>query len=171
MNIRDIKWPIYALSGDISSEFNVDYIEHNGKISILDNKNLSGNTLGSRRLKLDTKDLYIFKKTLFMFSELIEYTRNKLISDRKFIDSNGIIFNYTKSEYKKLIWRKIISKESFSTYKIIKVSGITNSFEIPNNYWNKVRHEDVWLGLLDFNKYYVVYDISEEWRKDTQRKV
>lgn len=174
MNISKIRWPIFAIGTDHDTfeEMNVTYVNHSGMVSILDNKNLSGDTLGKRRLRVSSDRLYKLKRTLFMFSELIEYTRTKLISDRKFVDSNGIVFNYLKKYNKKLIWREIRSVETFDSYVILKVNGLTESFELPNNYWNKFKNEEkVYLGLLYLGKYYSIYDIDIVLRKDTWRKL
>ena len=107
-----------------------------------------------------------------MFSELIDYTRPKKIIDRKFIDNSGKLFTYNKTEYKKLIWRKINSIDKYKTYVILQVESILEKFELPNNYWNKFSNkENIWLGLLDFDNYYIIYDIDIVQRKDTWRKV
>lgn len=174
MNIRDICWPIYAIGTDhiITEDTNVTYVEHSGKISILDNKNLAGDTLGKRRLLLDKKELYHTKRTLFMFAELIDYTRDKITIDRKFIDSKGLVFSYKKHSRRKLIWRRVRSIETFNTYTLLKVQGLRDIFEIPNNYWVSFKNrDDIYLGLLDFEKYYMIYDIDIVLRKDTWRKV
>lgn len=174
MNIKNIRWPIYAIgSNHITYEdMNVTYVEHSGIKSILDNKNLAGDTIGKRRLRIDKERLYHTKRTLFMFAELIEYTRTKTLDDRKFVDSNGIIFNYTKKDNKKLIWRKVKSVESFNNYVILKVTGLVDSFELPLNYWKQFKkEEEIYLGLINFDKYYSIYDIDIEVRKDTWRKI
>ncbi len=40
MNIKDIRWPIYAIGSghEIYEDMNVTYVEHSGITSILDNK-------------------------------------------------------------------------------------------------------------------------------------
>lgn len=174
MHISDIRWPIYAISKDhtVYEDMNVTYIEHGGEESILDNKNLAGDTIGKRRLRIAREKLYHLKRTLFMFSELIEYTRPRTIDDRKFVDTNGIVFNYIKSNTRKLIWRKIKSVEHFKSYVLLKVQGLTDTFELPVNYWKRFKDEEtVYLGLLNLEKYYVIYDIDIELRKDTWRKI
>jgi len=174
VNIRDIRWPIYAIGSDhiVSEDMNVIYVEHNGALSILDNKNLSGDSIGKRRLRIAKEELYHLKRTLFMFSELVEYTRTKTIENRKFVDSSGIVFNYSKKERKKLIWRKVRSIENYNNYVVLKVAGLLDTFELPTNYWKQFKDEsEVYLGLIDFGRYYSIYDIDIVNRKDTWRKI
>lgn len=174
MNIKDIKWPIYAIGEDtkIHSEYNVTFATTYDKVTIIDNKNLEGDTLGRRRLNLDPDDLYRFNKTLFILPELVDYTRTKKIKDRLFIDSSGVIFIYDKKETVKLIWRKTTNIEKFSSFVLLSVEGLCDKFEIPNNYWKMlIDANDYYLGLLVFPSYYIVYDVSLEPKKDTWRKV
>ncbi len=170
MKITDVVWPIYFIGqhDEIYTEYNVTYVVNKGRTFTLDNKNLSGNTLGKRRLKLKREDLYKFKKTLFIFSELIEFTRLKKVADRKFCDSKGNIFLYKKSKYVPLKCFPIQSLKNYETYKLIHVKGLTQSFNLPNNYYNPSYQ---YLNILDFGKYFVLYDLSTEYSENTWRKV
>lgn len=170
MNITDIQWPIYYIGQNdkIYTEYNVTYLENKGRTFIIDNKNLSGNSLGSRRLKLKGEDLYKFKKTLFMFSELIELTRTKNIIDRRFCDSKGEMFLYKKSKFVSLKNFTIHYVEDYPTYKLIYVKETKQTFRVPNNYWEPCYE---YLQALSFGLFYVLYDLSIEPIKDTRRKV
>lgn len=174
MNIRDIKWPVYAIGGDTCThtEYNVLYADYLGKSYIIDNKNLRGDTLGSRRLKIPQNELYTFTRTMFMLSELIEITRNKIVHDRWFIDNEGKLFIYHKKKICKLLWGKIVSVEQYENFAVLGVKGLVNTFELPNNYWNRVKNnKENYLGLLKIDDYYIIYDIMDHKIKDTWRKV
>lgn len=170
MNITDIQWPIYYIGQHdrIYTEFNVTYLENKGRTFIIDNKNLAGDTLGSRRLRVKKEDLYNFRKTLFMFSELIEFTRTKKIIDRRFYDSKGNMFLYRKSLFVPLKCFAILYVEDYPTYKLISVKGLKQRFRIPNNYWN-FRYN--FLQALALADHYILYDLSMEAIKDTRRKI
>lgn len=174
MNIKDIKWPVYLVgkSSHIYEESGITWIDHYGKTSIIDNINLKGDSIGIRRLQIPKEDRYIFKKTLFIFPELIEETRKRLISDRYFVDSTGKLFKYLKKKMHQLICRKVINTKKYSTYVLVKVSGLDNNFEIPNTYWSNYSNlTEVYLILLLVNNIYVLYDIDTIEHKDTWRKV
>ncbi|MCP3899132.1 MAG: hypothetical protein GY707_05295 [Desulfobacteraceae bacterium] len=170
MKITDIVWPIYYIGqhDEIYTEYNVTYLSNKERVFIIDNKNLSGDTIGKRRLKLRGEVLYKFKKTLFMFSELVDFTRPKKVANRKFCDSRGNIFIYKKSKYVSLKCFPIHYVENFDTYKLIRVKGTLQSFKVPNNYYNPAYQ---YLSALYFGKYYALYDLSIEAMKNTWRKV
>lgn len=170
MNIEDINWPIYAIGTGISTHTEYNILYANNKI--VDNKNLAGDTIGKRRLNINTEELFNFKKTFFRLSELIEYTRSKKKDDRKFVDSTGILFSYTKTISHKLLWRKISKVEQFSTFVVVELEKMPNTFEIPNGIWHKFRDNEVnYLGLLKYSDYFIIYDISDTYKKDTWRLV
>jgi len=169
-SIKDVVFPIYYIGTHerTYSEFNVDYVVCNGIDYILDNKNLEGKTLGARRMSLDSKYKYHFKKTLFMFSELIEFTRTKLVANRKFMDSRGFLFNYTKTEYRPLKHFNIRKAQKNVNYTLISVEDSPQVFSIPNNYWNP---EYNYLSALNLGTYYCLYDMSIDKPKSIRRKI
>jgi hypothetical protein len=167
MKLHEISWPIYHIGqhDKVYSEFNVDYVENRGKSFILDNKNLKGDTLGIRRLKIKD-DKYNFRATLFMISELIEFVRNKTLHNRKFIDSRGCIFTYRKTKLYRLTCHKIKNVQKLKFYVYIKPYNSFASYKVPKSYWRDT-YEYIYL-IKDIN---LLYDLSNNPIKDTWRKV
>lgn len=172
MKLQDIKWPIYKIGvhEDVYEDMGVTYIEHSGKVSILDNKNLKGNTLGLRRLLIN--DIYNTKGSLLMLSDLLDYVRKVPSKYWVFIDNEGNLFRYKKTKYSPLIWREISNARIKTNIVLLNVIGIFQTFELPLNYWYKFKDkEKLYLGLIKFENFYVIYDISEEHMKDSRRKI
>jgi len=169
-SIKDMLFPLYYIGEHdrVYSEFNVTYVENKGKTLILDNKNLDGLTLGARRLKLPSKELYQFRKTIFMFSELIEFTRNKPVANRKFMDSTGKIFTYIKKEYKPLLHLEISKVDIIPNFALISVIGSPQIFRLPSNYYSNIYY---YVTVLDMGSYYCLYDLSVEKPTSKRRKV
>ena len=168
MNAIDIKWPIYKIGvhDNMYNEMGVDYIKHSGKISILDNKNLKGDSLGIRRLAIPRNEIYNLKRVIFMFSELLADIGST------YIDSNGNIFKYKKSKFVPLVWKLVKNSELLKTITLLRVEGIPHIFELPTNYWLKYsEEEEVYLGLLNLGNFYIIYDLVTYSIKDTRRKI
>ena len=68
LNLFDIQFPIYSITRTykrIWVEMNVTYIETESGIYVLDNKNVEGDSLGKRRLRI-TNDIYkLYKHNYF----------------------------------------------------------------------------------------------------------
>ena len=93
LNLFDIHFPIYSITKTyrrIWSEMNVLYIETEYGIYVLDNKNIQGDTVGKRRLRIknDIYALYKPRKVLYDITHLIKS------KDYIFMDTNGLVFKY-----------------------------------------------------------------------------
>lgn len=153
------------------NEFNVDYIETLGKdIKILDNKNLKGDTIGRRRLRIQENEKYHFRQILFILPELIEYTRKRGSKFAKFIDTAGVIYNYKKEKFSKLYCKKIKKVDTFKNYVVISCYETQQTFKVPYNFWNNIK-EPQYLQLLQIKGTYIVYDILEEIDNSKRRKI
>jgi len=92
-NIFGIQFPIFAVAKtfkNIWEEDNITKIETASGVYVLDNKNIQGDTLGQRRLRINNSKLYIPRAVVHTIPQLIR-------SDYKtFIDNNGEVFKYIK---------------------------------------------------------------------------
>lgn len=166
--LNKLKFPVYAISKNdgIWEHLNIYYIKVNTETLILDNKNLNGDTLGKRRLALkDKTKLYKFSKTINTVIDLIKCKHYP-----KFIDSNGTVFNYKKSKYVPLIYRKILSSEAVEGLgvtigvKDIPVKFLTSGF-------TETALLKAWAGILLIDDGYLLYEISNELKNDTRRLI
>jgi len=85
MNLNDIRWPIYVLHSD-------EIEERDGLLfcdtQIVDDKNMTGDSLGLRRLQTPHKNLYRLKVMIESFTEFVHH------KGQFYIDSNGKFFRW-----------------------------------------------------------------------------
>lgn len=179
MKLETINWPVYLLkygkppitfdkvSAYISNSVSVDSEELNYDILIIDDKNIVGNTLGERRLRLRAKgdvNLYPLRRAIYMVGDLI-----RLTTGRKSwaIDSNGIVFNYVKTIRAPLTCHKILKVLRVSTggYSL-EVEGIQERFKILNEV-----KDCKYAGIISYNRKKILYGLYEEKFKKTNRAV
>jgi hypothetical protein len=167
MFLNNFSWPIYSISSDtrIWEENNVLYLTTAfGVKYILDNKNLSGNTLGVRRLrlrKLGTDKLYTFKGIYCTMYDVFS-SKHKI-----FIDSKGELLTLTKKTRRTLIYKKVIGTwPGEEGHLMCQCEDVFPYIEIP--FLPKVMPK--YLGLLRINHDYVLYELSDTKKKDTWRK-
>lgn len=176
--LNDISFPVYLLpekpivDGSVSFYLrgkDTDYSDAMYKILVIDDKGIPGDTLASRRMKLLTKKitLYKLKVAIFFVSDFI-----KLASKSSwFIDSNGKLFNYTKTSKVPLVFkeiRKIIPTNSGGL--IVEVEGIPSRYKtlMPLRSYKDVPK---YAGLLKVDSGYILYGLYPNKLKDTNRMI
>jgi len=163
--LNKITWPIYEIRKHrkIWEKNNVLYIETEFNIEyVLDNKNLKGNTLGMRRLRLKDIEgitIYNLKKVCFTMYDLLQ-CKNKY-----FIDSAGILLNFNKKTRRNLIYKKVIDTDIQDNYVFAFCEDIFKPIKIPFIPYIMPRY----LGLLKIDGDYLLYELSETRKKNTWR--
>jgi hypothetical protein len=157
--INKVKFPVYILpSGNWERQDGLLFLDE----KIVDDRNMSGDTLGIRRVQTPHRNLHPLKHQADNFRGMIKS------KEKHFIDTNGIPFIYEKSEFCKLKYYKIkdvVQKESFS---LLKLYGVKQPFVIPRPPASKMRYA----GVLHYGTLpWVLYEYSEDRREDTRRKV
>lgn len=162
--LGNLLYPVFPLRqyNKLYKEDNAIIIETVYNTYILDDKNLKGNTLGERRLRIAKDYRYPLSKPLFSLEEVM---RSKA---KKFIDSSGFITSYTKSKFYKITCKEILSVD--------KIGGYTNILDIKG------------IGLIAYESFkdisdpkyclivklgigYLVYGFTDEKVKDFRRKL
>ena len=165
MLLKNIKFPVYSIGGHskIWSENNVLFLEsESGIIYKMDNKNLPFDTLGKRRLRISKKERYRFTGTYFTIAQLVKSNK------KLFIDNEGKLINYKKNRRVNLIYREIIKKKLVEGKGILLyVKGISVPFLVSNFIYNG----EAYLGLLNISDGYLIYELSEERKPDSWRKI
>lgn len=158
-----IRWPIYAI-GNYRSLKEIDnvlrIITDYGAEYVVDNKNLYGDTLGNRRLRVKDEKLYKLKG--------IYYTAFDVFNSKykTFIDSNGILFTLNKKVKRDLIYAKVIATRVHKNKVLCTCEGIGKLIEIP--FIPKIMPK--YLGLLKIPGDFLLYELSKVKKKDTWRK-
>ena len=158
-NINKVRFPVYAMpSGNWHRQDGLLFLDG----VILDDRNMSGDTLGIRRLQTPHKTIYPLKHQIDNFRGLIK-SREKY-----FVDTNGTPFIYEKTQFCKLKYYKIKSVKQKEVASTLWLHGVKHPFVIPRPPAPEVRYA----GVLHYGSLpWVLYEYSEEPKKDTRRKV
>lgn len=165
----DIIFPLFPLGLGIEGFYEEDKVlfvkDHTG-YRILDDKNLSGDSLGERRLhlKAETKQIYPLKRKIDTFIDLVKYSKVY----KYYIDVEGRQFKYNKTRFAKLLYRPILfSKFVEGKGTVFTVKGVNSWFEV-----NYLLHPEArWAGLLKIDRTWLLYDLSFEKKQDSRRKI
>ncbi len=174
MRLSEISFPVYKLAPRLPSVvgslvFYATRKKDSYKIEIIDDTSLEG-SFGQRRTKLLYKalegELKLFKinTAVYFLGDLIKLAT----PDMYFLDSAGKIFKYTKSRSVPLVYKKIVNITKVIGASLIEVEGINSRFmclfpPMDNQKYAAIIKES--LGS------YILYGFSEEWQKDTVRKI
>jgi len=159
MKLSDIRFPVYVVhTDDVATRDGLLWCD--GKV--IDDYNVKGHTIGIRRLQTPQKDLYDLKYKLDDFCSMVKHR------GRFYVDSNGKFFIYEKSKSAKLKYHLIGKVDSKVLATLIWIKGIPFPFEVPRPPHALQRFAGV---LYIDNKPSFLYELSEEKKKDTWRKV
>ena len=165
MNLNELRWPLYLLGkhSKVWEEEGITYIDTDYGQSILDNKNITGNSLGIRRLKLSEYKLYRLKVVVHTLSELVSIRSTHPV----FIDSNGMLFHYSKSVRRSLIYKKVEHITVQDSKLLCYCKDIFRPIEV--SYIPRIMPR--FLGLLVVQGDYLLYSLEATRLKDTWRKI
>lgn len=165
MLLKNIEFPIFIIGSHkrIWRENNILYLESQSDIIYkLDNKNLPGDTLAKRRFRIDKKERYNFVATYFTIAQLIKSGK------KLFLDNTGKLTHYRKDRRVNLIYREIISKKPIEGKGyLVKIKGISTAFTISSLVLQNYKY----IGLLSINGGYLIYELCDERKPDTWRKI
>jgi len=118
--LQDIRFPVFNLRGIEKTweDSNILYVKTVYDTYILDNKNLKGDILGERRLRVTGK-LYKLGKCIENFSVLA----NNTYTNKLFIDSDGILFKYLKTVVRPVKYFKVKKVHKTEQGKVLELYG------------------------------------------------
>ena len=156
---EDLRYPIYVIHSD-----NVELLD--GIIwlddQVLDDKNMEGDSLGLRRIQSPMKSIYPLR---YMIEDITGLMRHR---GKFFIDSDGRVFNYEKTETVKLHYHKIRKREKKTTATVLWLKDCPFPFAEKS----PPREELTWAGVLYSQGIpMAIYDFAEEQQKSTWRKI
>ena len=129
---------------------------------LVDDRNMSGKTLGQRRLQTPHKGLLPLKKSVNSLVGILKQYPHS------FIDSKGVPFIYQKTVMLQLKYRKIRKIERKTTASLIWIKDCNWPFTIPR----PPAPEMLWAGVLFMKGLpWIIYEYSETDKKSTRRKV
>lgn len=157
--LRVIKFPVYVVSNEIYDAYTQDgLLLLNEKV--LDDSNQSGDTIGKRRLQTP----HPLAKLTLSCEEFIDTIKS---GHTTFIDTNGCVFRYTKTEYTIVKAIKITSTVSKDTHTLLGLRGV--NFFIP------VKRPPLGMEYAHMlhlkNQPWLLYDFSVEKVAPYKRKI
>lgn len=159
MNLNDIRWPIYVLHSD-------EIEERDGLLfcdtQIVDDKNMTGDSLGLRRLQTPHKNLYRLKVMIESFTEFVHH------KGQFYIDSNGKFFRWVKKTSCSVISHKIEKTEKRDIATLIWCRNIPFPFVAKRPPSALMKYASI---LYMNNQPAILYSLTEEKRKKTWRKI
>ena len=159
MKLENIKWPVYVLHSD-------EVEERDGLLfcdtQIVDDKNMSGKTLGVRRLQSPHKNLYQLKVMIEGFQDFVHH------KGLNYIDSNGKYFRWIKNTKCNLISHKIQKVEKRDVATLIWCKDIPFPFLVKRPPEARLRYASV---LYMGKQPSILYSFSEKQQKNTWRKI
>lgn len=165
MKLSEITFPIHRIRANlgIREESKITYVTNmSNEEQILDNKNLLGDTLGKRRLRIRS-DIYPLYYTISNVETLIKHPNHT------FIDDLGKIFKYEKThilgtiEYKPI--ERVLNEEG--RYPIFWVKGIDYPFKTGN--YKSLRN--LYAGILSYRGGHLLYELSKEMKPSRRMRI
>ena len=128
----------------------------------MDDKNLSGDTLGKRRLQTYFRDLVPLPKAVDNVTAIIKQPGGS------YIDSKGKCFVYEKTKWGRVKYYKIKDIEYRENLCVLRLRGVRFAFTIP-------RPPAIgfnWVGVMHIDNHpWVLYEYAHEKLPDLRRKV
>jgi len=163
INFSEITFPIYGIATKhrkIYTKNNILYIDTASGTYILDNRNISGNTLGERRVRI-SEGLYRPRATVYGITQLV---RSKY---KYFIDNTGKVFKYTKEKFVPLKYYIIDQITEVSNGCVIHSSKA--KFSILVNC--REAYLFTYMGILHMGNGDLLYELTDIQKSDTRRKI
>ena len=129
---------------------------------VIDDRNMTGATIGIRRIQTPLKDLMPIRGSIDSLIGLLKH------SDKSFIDNKGTPFLYEKTRSCSLRYYRIKKIDRKETASFIWLKGISFPFKVPRPPTTDLQ----WAGILHLgDRPWLLYEYSEEKLSDTRRKV
>lgn len=156
---EDLCFPIYVIHSDNTELLDgILWLDD----QVLDDKNMDGDTLGLRRIQTPMKSIYPLR---YMIEDEIGLMRHR---GKTFVDSNGCVFAYEKTETCKIHYHKITKREKKTVATMLWLKGVPFSFAEKS----PPPIEITWAGVLYRGGFpWKIWDFADEKKKSTWRKV
>lgn len=158
-NIDKVTFPCFTLPS--SNWHSVDGLLFLDNV-LLDDRNMKGETLGTRRVQTPFTELVPLKDSIISHTGIIKQSKNC------FIDSKGMPFIYEKTRMCALKYYRIRKVELKEIAALLWVKDIRHPFTIPR----PPESSNTWAGILHLGKLpWKLYEYSDHKKKDTRRKI
>lgn len=157
--MQEFNFPLFVIHTDNVEEIDgILWIED----QVLDDKNMSGETLGVRRLQSPMKSIYPLR---YMIEDEIGLMKHR---GKSFIDNTGEVIYYEKQETVALTYYKIKKVEKKGVAALIWLKDIPYPFAAKR----PPKEGLTWVGMIHKSGLpWKIWEFSETKKKDTWRKI
>lgn len=169
MNLQNVKFPAYAIRSHekIWEEDFITYIKTINGTQVLDNKNLTGATIGIRRLKIPEDKKYKLKTAVFSFGQLLKHKA----ANNTWIDDSGTLFKLNKKRFVPLKYKKVKNYRYVDGHGIlVDIQGYNAPLMLPGYFLQEIVGH-AFIGVLEIDGGYLFYELSDTQKPDTRRKI
>lgn len=169
-SISNITLPLFPIADEVILEplgrGTVVYTHNDGGTILplyIDDKEAQGSTLGERRLSIlvSGRKLFPLSRAIYSLRDLIKR------GSSLYIDTNGEIFRYRKSEFYEVHYHKIKDFRSYTADTILLVENLHCPILADRPPQGGEDH----VGLIYIDRGYLLYDFSEGFRESYRRKI
>jgi len=155
----EIQFPLFVVHTDeITFVDDILWVEN----FVLDDRNMKGTTLGIRRLQSPMKSIYPLK---YMIKDIPAYLQHQ---GKYYIDTLGHFFTKEKNYTAELKYHKILRVDKKLTVSVLWLKDCPFPFTLER----PLPESCTWAGILYREGIpWILYDVSEDKKKDTWRKV
>lgn len=148
--------------------YHTHYVDHNNTesvtVRVVDDANLSGETLGLRRLQMQEEKLFPIRTAIYFLADLVKLAK----ATTWFIDNSGRIFQYEKNTRAKLQTRRIKQVLPASGLGcVIELEGLSSRFKCMQ----RPSETQVYARVLKLGVGFIFYGFCEEVKPDSWRMV
>ena len=148
--------------------YHTRYVDNNNVESVtmrvVDDANLSGETLGLRRLQMQKEKLFPIRTAIYFLADLVKLAK----ATTWFIDNSGRIFQYEKNTRAKLQTKKIKQVLPASGLGcVIELEGLSSRFKCMQ----RPSETQVYARVLKLGVGFIFYGFCEEVKPDSWRMV
>ena len=141
-NVKNIKFPVYGIP-KANAEFHfIDGILFLNGLA-LDDRNMSGETLGIRRLQT-YMEVYPINRAITDYLALLSNKKHNY-----YIDSHGKLFNYKKTKFVQIQYFKILETEEVPNGTKIILRGLKGEYITPR----PPKMGYLWVGIIILDGY------------------
>lgn len=177
MNLAEIVWPVFRLGEKEPHQhdglvfYYTEYVDKEQNevtlnTKLVDDANLSGKTLGLRRLQLKSEghNLHRISTAIYLLADLVKLAK----ASTWFIDTAGRVFHYEKKTRAKLVTKKIkqvLPADGIGC--VIEIEGVSSRFK------SLVRPTEFqsYAVVLKLGMGFMLYGFSESALPDSWRMV
>lgn len=147
-----------------------EYVDHDnvasGNMRLVDDTNLSGKTLGLRRLQLTAQEhkLFPIRTAIYFLADLVKLAK----STSWFVDSSGRVFHYEKTVRAKLTTKKLKQVLPASGLGcVFELHGISHRFKAMQ----RPQEHEHYARVLQLGMGYIFYGFCDTHKPDSWRMV